>query len=83
MWEAAWGKVFNSGQASKKGVLPSSSLFGCQSFVGYLFLLGWDLLGLPQDGQGSLAQLERLFCGEKKSKIWKSASLCIFWTVWK
>ena len=40
-------------------------------------------LGFPQNDQGSGSQLERLFCGEKRSKIWKSVPVCIFWIVWK
>ena len=52
------------------------------SVVSPLWEIIFSLVGISwvfQDSQGSLTQLERLLCGERRLKIWKSVPLCIFW----
>ena len=93
------GKGPNSGQTPKKGMAPSQQIFlcGCAEetihhllhcpivsslweIIFSLFRLSWVF---PKSIKEAVLSWKGSFVGKKRSKVWKSVPVCIFWTFWK
>ena len=92
-WEATWGKGLTLDMVQKRGRALANRCFMCLekeetidhlllhcSKTRVLFGVSWVL---PSSVREILLSWHGSFVGKKHKKVWRTASLHIFWTVWK